>query len=141
MWELAFFFNKKGRIGGKSEVNQAHRFRGWRGGLLGSVSVQPSQPGSSRVNKWRSFCCCFPLQGVQVRLCNPSSLHTPCPSRNTPVKPCLRRLSNMLAAAFGCSRASPALCHPINISALTPVKHRRALKCPPGLSSLFAAAT
>lgn len=109
--------------------------------MLGSVSVQPSQPGSSRVNKWGSFCCCFPLQGVQGRLCNPSRLHTPCPSCNTPVKPCLRRLSNMLAGASGCSRASPALCHPINIAALTPVKRRRALKRPPGLSSPFSAAT
>lgn len=109
---------------GGSKVNQVHRFRGWSGGLLGSVSVWPSHLCSSRVNRQRSFRCCLPLQGVQGRLCNPSSSHTPCPSCNTPVKPCLRRLSNVLAGAFGCSRAS----HPINISAVTPVKHRSALK-------------
>ena len=96
--------------------------------MLGSISVWPSHLGSYRVNQQRSFCCCLPLQGVRGRLCNPSSSHTPCPSCNTPVKPCLRRLSNVLAGAFGCSHASLSLCHPINISALTPVKHRSALK-------------
>lgn len=70
----------------------------------------------------------LPSQGGQGRICNPSSLHTPCPSCNTPVKPCLQRLSNLLAGAFGCSCASRALCHPINFSALTPVKHRQAAK-------------